>query len=248
MSCLSLKWSLIWGRKTTFLSLHEFACLWLSAGCSLSRVASGAVSWRLTSSVLCSESAHTALPAFSCPARPSLTRGGLVWVGSPCSVSYNGKFINSPWGRLAWFSSLSSSHPPSPNIRESDLILKPIIIMKKLIVRTSVLQSRQAEKRLKGPGKLRPRNNSQAGICNQIASLGTTLLRAWWAQTGLTRAMCTILPSSPEEREPQNATWMHGTADWVLLSHFYCLPFISAVPLCAFQRSELGNILRNGGN
>lgn len=35
---------------------------------------------------------------------------------------------------------------------------------------------------------------------------------------------------------------------YFLLSHFYHPPFRSAAPLCIFQRSELGNIFRNGGN
>lgn len=119
---------------------------------------------------------------------PSSAPGGLVWVGPPCYTSYNRKFINSWWERLTWFSSLSSSPSPSPNIRESDWILKPIVIMKKLICRASVLQSRQTEK---GPGKLRPGNDSQA-FCNQTVSLCTTLLGASWAQACLTRAMCMI--------------------------------------------------------
>lgn len=111
-------------------------------------------------------------------------------------------------------------------------------------------------------GKLRHVFNGMELRPSQKPGLGTRsrpiVLGALWAPlaVGLTRAdqgptrehIVLSLVSREGGESHRTRPGLREEPIYFLLSHFYHPPFRSAAPLCIFQRSELGNIFRNGGN
>lgn len=159
--------------------------------------------------------------------------------------------------------------PPLLSIRESDLILNPIIIIKRpgiyTALRSSALPGRWAVKVLLDTGKLRHavsgmelRPSQKPGLGTRSRPIFSIVLGAPWAPLAavLTRAdqgpthehMVLSLISREGGESHRTRPGLREEPVYFLLSHFYHPPFRSAAPLCIFQRSELGNIFRNGGN